>query len=46
MRIGAMASSFALPALLLASLFPQAAPENPTPPSGVHTIAVVRGSRG
>jgi L,D-transpeptidase catalytic domain len=44
MRIATMASSFALPALLLASMFPQAAHEKPAPPRGVHTIAVVRTS--
>ena len=40
-----MASRLALPALLLAALFPQAASVEPKPPPrGVHTIAVVRGS--
>jgi hypothetical protein len=40
-----MASRFALPALLLAAIFPQPAPEpQPQPPRGVHGIAVVRGT--
>jgi hypothetical protein len=39
-----MASRLALPALLLAALFPQAASVEPKPPGGTHTIAVVRGS--
>jgi hypothetical protein len=43
-----MASRFALPALLLAALFPQATAEQPwpwpQPPGAVHSIAVVRDS--
>jgi hypothetical protein len=39
-----MAARLALPALLLAALFPQAASVEPKPPRGAHTIAVVRGS--
>ena len=39
-----MASRLALPALLLAALFPQAASVEPKPPGRAHTIAVVRGS--
>jgi L,D-transpeptidase catalytic domain len=40
-----MASRLALPALLLAALFPQPASIRPSPsPSGVHELAVVRGT--
>lgn len=39
-----MASRFALPALLLAALFPQPATVQPKPPRGVHELAVVRGT--
>jgi lipoprotein-anchoring transpeptidase ErfK/SrfK len=39
-----MASRFALPALLLAALFPQLASVQPKPPDPVHALAVVRGT--
>jgi L,D-transpeptidase catalytic domain len=39
-----MASRLALPALLLAALFPQPASVNPKPSRGVHELAVVRGT--
>jgi hypothetical protein len=38
-----MASRFALPALLLAALFPQPATVQPRPSGGVHELALVRG---
>jgi L,D-transpeptidase catalytic domain len=43
MRTGTMASSFALPALLLAALWPQPVSEQPRQPRAVHTIVVVHG---
>jgi L,D-transpeptidase catalytic domain len=39
-----MASRFALPALLLAALFPQPATVQPRPSGGVHELALVRGT--
>jgi hypothetical protein len=39
-----MASRLALPALLLAALFPQPATVQPRPPGGVHELAVVSGT--
>ena len=39
-----MASGFALPLVMLGALFQAPAPEAPKPPSGLHRIAVVRGT--